>query len=49
MAAGLTTFTLLGEPGFLDQPQFASPMLRAVNATQLYAGIARLTPLAHDR
>ena len=40
----LTTFTLLGEPEFLDQPQFASPMLRAVNATQLYAGIARLTP-----
>ena len=40
----LATFTLLGAPSFLDQPQFASPKLRAANATQLYAGIARLTP-----
>jgi crotonobetainyl-CoA:carnitine CoA-transferase CaiB-like acyl-CoA transferase len=40
----LTTFTLLGEPAFLDLPQFASPILRAANATELYAGIARLTP-----
>jgi crotonobetainyl-CoA:carnitine CoA-transferase CaiB-like acyl-CoA transferase len=39
-----TTFALLGEPDFINQPQFADPYLRAKNVTQLYAAIARLTP-----
>ena len=43
-ASWASVFALLGEPAFLDQPQFAGPMLRAMNATQLYAAIARLTP-----
>ena len=43
-ASWRTAFTLLGEPDFVDQPQFASPALRAANATQLYARIAQLTP-----
>ena len=37
-------FMLLGDPGFLDQPQFATPVLRAANVTQLYGAIGRLTP-----
>jgi crotonobetainyl-CoA:carnitine CoA-transferase CaiB-like acyl-CoA transferase len=43
-ASWATTFALMGEPEFLDQPQFATPQLRARNVTQLYAAMARLTP-----
>ncbi len=43
-ASWTTTFAVLGDPGFLHQPQFDGPLLRAMNATQLYAAIARLTP-----
>jgi crotonobetainyl-CoA:carnitine CoA-transferase CaiB-like acyl-CoA transferase len=38
------TFALMGDPGFIDQPQFATPQSRAENVTQLYARIAELTP-----
>ena len=34
----------MGEPDFINQPQFATLSLRAANVTQLYAAIARLTP-----
>jgi crotonobetainyl-CoA:carnitine CoA-transferase CaiB-like acyl-CoA transferase len=38
------TFEVLGDPGFLDQENFANPMLRAYNGTKLYARMAELTP-----
>jgi crotonobetainyl-CoA:carnitine CoA-transferase CaiB-like acyl-CoA transferase len=43
-ASWATTFALMGEPDFINQPQFSTPQLRAMNVTQLYAAMARLTP-----
>jgi len=43
-ASWASTFALLGDPDFVNQPQFADPYLRAKNVTQLYAAMARLTP-----
>jgi len=37
-------FSLLGAPEFMDQEQFATPYLRAINISQLYQGIAARTP-----
>jgi crotonobetainyl-CoA:carnitine CoA-transferase CaiB-like acyl-CoA transferase len=43
-ASWKTAFEVLGDPHFIDQPQFDGPMLRAMNATHLCAAMARLTP-----
>jgi crotonobetainyl-CoA:carnitine CoA-transferase CaiB-like acyl-CoA transferase len=37
-------FEVLGDPGFLDDPQFATPMLRFRNIGLLYQGVAARTP-----
>jgi crotonobetainyl-CoA:carnitine CoA-transferase CaiB-like acyl-CoA transferase len=37
-------FTVLGDPGFLEDDRFASPIQRAMNASALYARMAELTP-----
>jgi crotonobetainyl-CoA:carnitine CoA-transferase CaiB-like acyl-CoA transferase len=43
-ASWAATFAVLGDLHFLDQAEFATPQLRAANATELYARIAQLTP-----
>lgn len=40
----LPLLTLLGNPGFLDAPEFATPADRFRNLALLYAEVARLTP-----
>ncbi len=43
--ASLTaTFEVLGDPAYLEQEDFATPMLRAYHGTRLYARMAELTP-----
>jgi crotonobetainyl-CoA:carnitine CoA-transferase CaiB-like acyl-CoA transferase len=37
-------FTVLGDAGFLEQGEFSTPMQRAMNASELYARMAQLTP-----
>ena len=37
-------FDILGDPTFLNQEQFATPYLRAINVSQLYQHVAALTP-----
>lgn len=40
----VTLFDLLGDPGFLKQPPFDTPMGRFQNMTSIYARIGELTP-----
>jgi crotonobetainyl-CoA:carnitine CoA-transferase CaiB-like acyl-CoA transferase len=37
-------FTVLGDAGFLEQAEFSTPLQRAMNASELYARMAQLTP-----
>jgi crotonobetainyl-CoA:carnitine CoA-transferase CaiB-like acyl-CoA transferase len=43
-ASWSAAFSVLGDPAFLEQDAFSTPMLRAANVSRLYARMADLTP-----